>query len=116
MDTLIFWMYAADGAVDSLTFGNSPRRSSSDVMFRLRNLSALYTAQDVTVTITGERAHTYYLSLDGDLFTAQIELGDLAPGTYTEGITLRRVTPSDAPLGDEAVKVIATAASWTPAT
>ncbi len=115
MDSLAFWMFNADGKIDALNFRNSPRRTSADVMFRVYNASTSYTAVDVTVSLTGERAHTYYLSLDGENFAAALDLGDLAPGTYTEGITLRRCTPTDAPLGEEAVEVVAQAANWTTA-
>ncbi len=111
-DTLAFWMYAADGELNAVTFGNSPRRTSADVMFRIVNLSTSYTAVESTLTLRGPRASSYYLSLDGDNFAAAVDLGDLAPGTYTEGITLRRVTPEDAPLGAETVEVVAAATSW----
>ncbi len=113
MDTLAFWMYSADGQINSLSFGKSPRRSSDDVALRVFNASANYTARQVTVTLTGERATSYYLSLDGDNFAAAVDLGDLAPGDFTAAITLRRVTPADAPLGTETVQAVAAAASWT---
>lgn len=113
MDSLAFWLYTADTGIQSIDFGTSPRRSSGDVMFRVKNASTTYTALGVLVTITGDRAFDYYLSLDGEQFAAAVDLGDLGPNTYTEGITLRRVTPADAPLGEQAVDVVAAATSWT---
>lgn len=112
-DTLAFWMYSADGQVNSISFGNAPRRSSSDVMFRLVNASTSYTANAVTVFLRGSRSTSYYLSLDGESFAAAVDMGDMAPGTYTEGITLRRITPPDAALGKESIEVVAAATSWT---
>lgn len=113
MDTLAFWMYSADGSINSINFGPAPRRSSADVSFRLFNASTVYTANEVLVTVEGTRGFTYYLSTDGESFAGSIDLGDMAPGTYTGELTLRRVTPSDAPLGAETVTVVATAATWT---
>lgn len=112
-DTLAFWMYSADGRIDSISFGGSPRRSSADVMFRMVNASTSYTANEVTISLRGTRASSYWLSLDGENFAAAVDLGDLAPGTYTEGITLRHITPPDEPLGKQSVEVVAKATSWT---
>ncbi len=112
MDTLSFYLVTGDQTITSLDFGVSPRRSSADVIFRIKNSSEAYTAEDVTVSVRGDRAFTYYLSLDGEHFAATVSLGDISPGSYTTTITLRRVTPSDAPLGEEAVDVVAAPATW----
>lgn len=112
MDTLAIWMFNTDAQVRDIGFGKAPRRSSGDVLFRVKNRSASYVATDVIVTLVGTYAWHYYLSLDGEQFGAAVELGDLAPGDYSSGITLRRVTPSDAPLGEQSVDIVATAATW----
>jgi hypothetical protein len=112
MDTLIFWMFAGDAELQAVDFGACPRRSSDDVPFRVKNDSTSYVAEQVTVSVTGAQAWNYLLSLDADHFAATVELGDLPPSGYSDGIYLRRVTPSDAPLGEQAVDVIAQPAAW----
>lgn len=116
MDALALWGYSRDAEILVVDFGTVPRRSSDELQVRVKNLSTSYTATDVVVSIVGALDWHYYLSLDDDVFTATVELGDLAPGDLSDGITVRRVTPTTAPLGEHTVDIRATPASWITAT
>lgn len=102
-----------------LDWGNAARSSSADKTFRVKNLSATYTANTITVgmeattdpspTMTGQ--HT--ISNDGTNFFSSRTITSLAPGAISAVHTLRRVTPSNAQLSTWALRMYARAASWT---
>lgn len=102
-------------------YGDTPRSSSADLQFRVKNRSASLTAHSIRVAmeiltdapapapaVVGQ--HT--LSTDGATFVAQVNVGDVAPGAISGVVTLRRNTPSNAQLGPWAFRVFAEANSW----
>jgi hypothetical protein len=103
-------------------WGDVPRSSSADRAFRVKNLSGSLTANSIRVAMdiltdaTGGApsvAAQHSLSTDGTTFTAQVNVGGLAPGAISAGqVTLRRNTPSNAQLGLFAHRVFAEANSW----
>lgn len=121
-DTLSLWHPSQDAVLPAgyLHWGAVPRRSGADLSLRVCNNSAVYTATAVELSIadTGtvaspSQAATHLFSTDGIRFTATAAVGDLAPGSVSAPITLRRVTPADADLGDFTFDIVATPTSWT---
>ncbi len=103
-----------------LAWGEIPRVSSEDRVLRVKNLSYTYTAHEVTIRFTEQGigdplrsvAAQHYLSLDGETFTATVNVGNLDPQAMSEIVTVRRVTAPDADLGFGDVQLIAEAAAW----
>ena len=103
-------------------WGDTPRSSSADKPFRVKNLSGSQTASSVRVaqemltdapspapSVVGQ--HT--LSADGGTtFLPQVNVGTLAPGAISSIVTIRRNTPSNAQLGLWAPRLFAEANSW----
>jgi hypothetical protein len=99
-------------------WGNVPRSSSADRLFRVKNLSpsktanavrvAMESASDTTPSVPGQHS----LSHNGGSFLAQVTIGSLAPGAISAPITLRKITPSDAVMGLWAFRVFAESTDW----
>lgn len=119
-DRLALWHPTLDERVTPAYFdwGNVPRSSSGDRLFRVKNLSPTLTALSVRVamealtdgspSVPGQHS----LSYGGGSFLAQVNVGDIAPGAISGPVTLRRITPSNAQLGLWAFRVFAEATSW----
>lgn len=111
------WSPTADERLNpvNMDFGDVPRSSSSDKSFRVKNLSTSLTAKDVQVSLVSTRATTppvaeqFVMSTDGLVWTPGLALGDLAPGSFSDVIQLRRITPSNAALGPWAIRIDALA-------
>lgn len=101
-----------------LDWGDTPRSSSEDRTFRVRNLSSTLTANSVRVameTLTDASPSVpaqHTLSYAGGSFLAQVNIGSLAPGATSGLVTFRRITPSNAQLGLWAFRVFSEATSW----
>lgn len=101
-----------------LDFGDTPRSSSEDRAFRVKNLSGTQTAGQARVAMdvltdgapSVPAQHT--LSYGGGSFLAQVNIGDLAPGAISGPVTIRRITPSNAQLGLWAFRVFAESTAW----
>lgn len=117
---LALWHPTLDERVPPAYFdwGNVPRSSSGDRLFRVKNLSSGLTASAVRVAMetltdgTPSVPGQHSLSYGGGSFLAQVNVGDLAPGAISGQVTLRRITPSNAQLGVFAFRVFAEANSW----
>ena len=120
---LVLWHPTLDQRVGPAWFdwGDTPRSSSADKQFRVKNLSSSLSANSIRVaqeiltdaasgnpSVVGQ--HT--LSTDGATFLAQVNVGTLAPGAISGVVTMRRNTPSNAQLGVWAHRVFAEANSW----
>lgn len=96
-----------------LDWGNVPRSSSADRLFRVKNLSASLTATSVRVAMESLTDTTpsvpaqHTLSADGTTFLAQVNIGSLAPGAISAPLTIRRITPSNAVLSLWSFRVFA---------
>jgi hypothetical protein len=99
-------------------WGDVPRSSSADRLFRVKNLSPSQTANDVRVAMetasdtTPSVAAQHTLSYGGGSFLAQVNIGDVAPGAISGPVTLRRITASDATLGLWTFRVFAESTDW----
>lgn len=111
-DTLAAWSPTSNLQLTTLDFGSSPAGSSADLTFRVRNMSTLYTAQGVTVGLTGTDATQCYVSADGLTFIATVTLGDLLPSAVSGLLYLRRVTPTGSSTGAKTCNLHLQAASW----
>lgn len=111
METLQFFNVKLGRAVAASQFGAVAPSSSDDVLFRIVNVSDLYQADDVTVTVGGNNAAQLHLSLDGDNFYPEVNVGDVPPGGMSIAITMRRVTPANSQTTCTAT-LTATPASW----
>ncbi len=106
LNRLAVWHPTSDSPIPPahLDFGDTPRSSSADKIFRIKNLSDTYLANDVEVNFEAITNTTpsvpgqYLLSLDGSTFQSAISVGDLSPGAISPPVILRRVTPSNAVL------------------
>lgn len=114
-DRLSLWGVARDARLARIDFTTVPARSSNDTTLRVKNESSSYRARDVTVAFTAgpNDPYEFFLSLDGETFTASVTLGDLAPTAFSRSITLRRVTPSTTAPGSYRCNLRASATSWT---
>lgn len=117
---LALWHPTLDQRVTPAYFdwGNSPRASSADLTFRVKNLSPTLSADDIRVATEALTDGTpsvpgqHSLSVGGGAFLAQVNVGDLAPAALSSVVTLRRITPSNAQIGLFALRVFAEADAW----
>lgn len=85
-------------------WGNTPRQSTDQVSFRLRNMSPFLMANDVVVSLDAltdtspSVEDQHFLSLDTIRWSASVDAGDIAADSLSPVVHLRRVTPSNAQL------------------
>jgi hypothetical protein len=111
-DSLTLWNPSLSVVVTSVDLGTVMAGSSGDWRFQVKNLSAVYRATNVAVSLYGSDAEQFYLSLDGYRFTASLALGDLPPRATSILLTLRRVTPSGVGLGAHTCNLRIQAQTW----
>lgn len=118
---LEIWHPTEDRRHDPAFFdwGNTPRASSGDKSFRVKNMSPASTAQDIRVAMEGVTVKNpslpgqHVISLDGSLWLAQVNIGALAPGAISQVINLRRITATNAVLSVDTARLFAESQSWT---
>lgn len=117
---LEFWHPTLDQRIDPahLDWGDVARSSTADKTFRIKNLHATLTANDVRVaqevlTDANPSVPAQFLISQGGSFLAQQTIGDLSPGATSGVLTLRRVTPSNAVLSLWWHRLFAEPTSWT---
>lgn len=118
-DRLEIWHPTLDQRVGPAYFdmGDTPRGSTGDLTFRVKNISTAKTAlscrvamdalTDTTPTVLSQEA----LSLDGSSWTAQVNVGDLGPGVISQIVTLRRTLVDTAMLGTWSFRVFSESTS-----
>lgn len=120
MNFLEFYVSTSAEPLGNLSLGDCTPGSSDDFVLRVGNVSSDLQAQDVTVGIDADsttQGDQLWLSLDGDVFTASVAIGDIPPGSISAPFFLRRITPSTFdnggiwPTGCFA-RVTASAADW----
>ena len=119
-DRLILWHPTLDERVGPAHFdwGDTPRSTTADKTFRVKNNSSTLQANGVRVatevltdaTVSLLTQHAF--SLDGTNFAAEQTIGDLAAGAISGTVTLRRTTTADAQLSAWALRVFSDATSW----
>jgi hypothetical protein len=100
-------------------WGNTPRSSSADRGFRIKNLSSSRTAVDVDVYIealtpgTPSVAGMHVLSNNaGATFQTGLNIPQLDPGQISGGMVLRRVVPANAMLSTWSARLAADVDHW----
>lgn len=122
LDRLLLWDSTLNQPLDgdALNFGNSPRSSSADKAFRVKNASDSKIASSITVAaeVLTETSPTLLsqlmFSTDGMTYTSTASIGSLGPGAISDPVFIRRTTPSNAQLGLGAFRVTAEAATFAP--
>lgn len=120
LDALQTWHPTLDQRVNGSFFdwGDAPRSSTEDRVFRIKNLSDTYTANDVVVSVqsltdtTPSFAGSFLFSTGGS-FTSTVTIPIIYPNGVSNQITVRRVTPSNAVLSIWAARMKAEATTWT---
>lgn len=119
---LKFWQPSptdAEVAGAFFDWGNTPRGSSADKTFRIKNTHGTLTANSITISVEAltDTAPSvpgqFLLSTDGVTFTASINIGNLASGAISGTLYVRRNTASNAVLGVWAARLLAIAGNWT---
>ena len=117
---LAIWHPTLDQHITGAYFdwGNTPRGSSADRTFRVKNLSPALTANDINLSMDAMTDTTpsvpgqFLISSDGTTFTGTIGIGNIAPSGLSSVLTVRRNTPSNATLSVWAARLLAQATSW----
>lgn len=119
-DRLALWHPTLDQRVGPAYFdwGNTPRGSTADRTFRVKNLSGTLTAvtprvaMDILTDSSPSFIGEHFIGLSGT-FLAQQNIASLSPGAISaETLTLRRVIPTNAQLSLWSMRVYAEATSW----
>lgn len=120
LDRLEIWHPTLDERIGGAYFdwGDVARGSTVDRVFRVKNRSDVYTANNVTIGITSLTDTTpsvagSFLFSTGGSFTSSVAIGNMYPGEISSQITVRRATPSNAVLSVWQARMSATATSWT---
>lgn len=119
-DSLEFWDPVDDEiiAVDQFEFGDRPRGTAATKDFRIKNLSTILKAVDISITrsIPSDTSpsvpgyHTF--SLDGVTWVGSLDIGDLEPEEISPVITLKQDVPTNATLWLWQIIVTATPNTW----
>lgn len=109
MDALSFYDVDNVALITTLDLGEVAPSSSDDITLRVVNISDQHQADDVTVSTD---APGLLLSVDGEVFTASIDVGGIVPKGTSAPFVLRRVTASTEHGGGSAT-LTATPAAWT---
>lgn len=113
METLSFVDVENATTVESMELGTVASKSSEDFLLRVVNKSDAFQAKDVEITVGGADALQLWLSTDGESYGPSINVGTVAPGATSPVFWLRRVTPSDASVGEFDATLTAAPAGWT---
>lgn len=120
LDRLVLWHPTLNQRVSAAYFdwGNTPRGSSADKTFRVKNISPTLTATAPRISLEtlddgSPSVPGYHTLSKGAGFASQQNLANIAPGAISSEIcTLRRTTPSNAQLGLWDLRIQAEATTW----
>jgi hypothetical protein len=120
-DSLRMWQPVTDAELTGpLDFGDVPRGSISTMTFRVKNISGSHTANG-PIGVTSETLYDaapsllpqFNLSADGGTtWASSLSLPSLAPGAISSVLTVRDSVNAGAALGPWALRLVASAASW----
>ena len=124
-DTLRMWHPTLDEPLDDATsadgayldWGDVTRGTSADRSFRIKNNSSTLTANTITVstevlTNTTPALESQITYSDGGAFSPSLSIGNLAPGSLSSVVTVRKSTDISADLMVWAWRTVAEATSW----
>lgn len=109
-------LYQTPAALDA---GDIMRNTTTNLTFRLKNLSGTLTANTITVNasaLTDATAPTMVSGISFDYngggFAPTASLASLAPNTISAVFTIRHTVPSNVALGIWTQRVVASASTW----
>jgi hypothetical protein len=124
-DRLRFWHPTLDEALDDntaadgawLDWAETTRGTSADKTFRIKNNSSTLTANGIVLTTSALTDTTPSVPpqmtfSDGGVFSASLNIGNLAPGALSSVITIRRTTPANAILSLWWARIKCDPTSW----
>lgn len=123
-DRIAAWHPTLDEPLGPTHFdwGNTPRSSSADRSFRIKNLSSTLVAEDIDVYVEAltpgvpSVAGMHTISANGGTtFLPTITITDLDPGEISDVLILRRDVPSTAQVSVWSARVAADVSTWTEA-
>lgn len=120
LDRLVLWHPTLNQRVSAAYFdyGDTPRGSSADKTFRVKNLSPTLTATAPRISLEAltdgsPSVPGFHTLSKGSGFASQQNLANIAPGGISaETCTLRRTTPTNAQLGLWDLRIQAEATTW----
>jgi len=121
IDRLAFWHPTLDEEMEPayLDWGNVPRGSSADRSFRIKNMSADLTANDVVVYTealtpgTPSVAGMHTISDNGgSTFLNSITVPEILPGEISDELIVRRVVPTNAQVSVWSARIAADVTNW----
>lgn len=101
---------ATDDEQAGISWGVVAPGSSADFKFRVFNASLLYQAVGIELSLPDDSDH--YLSDDGLVFAASLEVPPLAPRSNSDILTIRRVTPHAASDGVQSIDMTIALDAW----
>lgn len=122
-DRLELWHPTQDQSLNDfpawLEWGDRPRGTSQTKSFRIKNLSTLMTANNITVGMEAKTdaappllsQHTF--RIDSSPYAASVAIASLAPGAISSVVDLKQDLAANAALGLWHQRVYAAAAGWT---
>lgn len=118
VNRLAFWNPTSDQALGAayLDFGDISQSSVVTRQFRIKNLSGTLTAGTTTVAVSDllpEYTGTgIQLSTDNITYQSSINIGNLAPGSISSILYVRRSVPSNETTTQRQARLLANAATW----
>lgn len=119
-DSLVFWHPTLDVPLEmaDLDMRDAALGTSTRKQFRVKNVSASLTAQNVTVSrfidvdTVPSLLTQYSLSADSLTWTDPVSVGTLAPGAISGVLWVSRVTPMNAQMSANMIGIKAAVGSW----
>lgn len=118
VDRLAFWHPSSDQAIAAaaLDFGDIAQGSSVTRQYRIKNLSASLTASSITVQVSDllpEYSGTgLQVSSDNVTYQASVSIGNLAPGSISSVLYVRRTVAAGEATTQRQARLLANAAAW----
>jgi len=119
-DRMDIWHPTLNQRLDAagFDFGDTPRGSTADISFRVKNISSTKTANNITVGMEAltdtspTNVSQYTMNYNGGTFASTQAIGSLTTGQISSVMVLRRTTPSNAVMSVWDTRVTAVAATW----
>lgn len=121
-DRIALWQPSVDSKITPQFFdwGNTPRSSTADKTFRIKNLSSTLNANNINIYVEsltpGSPSVGGMMLLSdngGSTFLTSLLIPTLAPGAISSVLTVRRTLPSNSQVSVWSARIAADVTSWT---
>lgn len=118
VDRLAFWNPSTDNALTAayLDFGDIAQGTSLTRQFRIKNLSGTLAASSISVSVSDllpeYGSGGIQVSSDNTTYSTSINIGNLAAGTISPVLYVRRTVPAAETTTQRHARLLANAASW----